>query len=184
MLWRIVGKAIGWALLDDILNAARPLQASAGLKEGAEAAMHAMKEIYKEDIIEGIILVDASNALNSMNRQTAQHNIQYICPPLAAVIINTYRNLSRLFITGGDEILSKEGTTQGDNLAMSFYGLGTKPLLDKLSEQVPQVKQVWLADDASGEGRLNELKEWRDIIISEGQKIAYYANESKSWLIL
>ena len=143
-----------------------------------------MKEIYQQDIIEGIILVDASNAFNSMNQQTAQHNIQYICPPLATVLTNTYRNPSQLFITGGDEILPKEGTTQGDNLAMSFYGLGTKTLLDKLSEQVPQVKQVWIADDASGAGRLNELKEWRDIIILEGQKIGYYVNESKSWLIL
>ena len=67
---------------------------------------------------------------------------------------------------------------------MSFYSLGTKPLLDKLSEQVPQVKQVWLADDASGAGRLNELKDWWDIIVSEDQKIGYYVNESKSWLIL
>ena len=67
---------------------------------------------------------------------------------------------------------------------MSFYGLGTKPLLDKLSEQVPKVKQIWIADDASGTGRLNELKDWWDIMISEGQKIGYYVNESKSWLIL
>ena len=103
---------------------------------------------------------------------------------MATVLINTCWNPSRLFITGSDEILSKEGTTQGDNLAMSFYDLGTKPLLDKLSDQVPQVKQVWLADDASGPGRLNELKDWRDIIISEGQKIGNYVNESKSWLIL
>ena len=77
-----------------------------------------------------------------MNQQTALHNIQCIRPPLVTVLINTCQNPSRLFITGGDEILSKEGTTQGDNLAVSFYGLGTKPLLDKLSEQVPQVKQA------------------------------------------
>lgn len=41
---------------------------------------------------------------------------------------------------------------------MSFYGLGTKPLLNKLSEQVPQVKKVWLADNASGAGTLMNLK--------------------------
>ena len=41
-----------------------------------------------------------------------------------------------------------------------------------------------LADDASGAGRLNELKGWWDIIILEGQKISYYVHESKSWLIL
>ena len=63
---------------------------------------------------------------------------------------------------------------------MSFYGLGTKPLLDKLSEQVPQVKQVWLAGNASGAATLNELKDWRVIIISEDQKIGYFVNESKS----
>ena len=154
VLRRIIGKAIGWTLYDDILNAAGPLQASAGLKGGAEAAIHAMKEIYQQDSTEGIILVDASNAFNSMNRQTALHNIQYICPPLGTVLINTYQNPSQLFITGGDEILSKEGTTQGDNLAMSFYGLGMKPLLDKFSQEVSQVKQVWLADDASGAGTL------------------------------
>ena len=93
------------------------------------------------------------------------HNIQYICPPLATVLINTYRNPSPLFITGGDEILLKEGTTQGDHLAMSFYGLGTKPLLDKLSQEVSQVKQVWLSDDASGARTVLSLKKWWDIII-------------------
>ena len=45
---------------------------------------------------------------------------------------------------------------------MSFYGLGTKPLLDKLSQEVSQVKQVWLADDASGAGTLLSLKKWWD----------------------
>ena len=28
------------------------------------------------------------------------------------------------------------------------------------------------------------LKKWWDIIISEGQKLGYYVNESKSWLII
>ena len=62
---------------------------------------------------------------------------------------------------------------------MSFYGLGTKPLLDKLSEQVLQVRQVWLADDASGADRINELK-----LVGHYNIGRYYVNESKSWLIL
>ena len=103
---------IGWTLYDDILNAADSIQASARLKGRTEAAIYVMKEIYQEDSTEGIILVDASNAFNSMNQQTALHNIQYIYPPLGTVLINTYRNPSQLFITGGDKILSKEGTTR------------------------------------------------------------------------
>ena len=133
MLRRIFGKAISWTLYDDILNAAGPLQASAGLEGGGGAAIRAMKEIYQQVSIEDIILVDASNVLYCMKQQTALRNIQYICPPLAAVLINTYRNPWRLFITGRDKISSNEGTTQGDNLAMSFYSLGAKPLLEKLS---------------------------------------------------
>ena len=56
---RIVGKAISWCLSTDIQNAAGPLQVSAGLKAGAEAAIHAMKDIYDQEGTDAIILVDA-----------------------------------------------------------------------------------------------------------------------------
>ena len=42
---------------------------------------------------------------------------------------------------------------------------------------------VYLADNVSGVGTLNELKDRWGIIISGGQKISYYVDESKSWLI-
>ena len=179
MLRRKVGKAVGL-----ILYECRPLQASAGLKAGADGTIHAMKKIYLQESIEDIILVDLSNAYNSIHQKRAVHNIHYICLPLETVLMNTYRNPSRLFITGGNEILSKEDITQGDNLTISFYGLGTKLLLDKLSEQVIQFKNVWLAVNEFGARTLNKLQDLWDIIISEGQKIGYYVNESKSWLIL
>lgn len=76
---------------DDIQNTAGPLQAATGLKGGAEAAIHAMKEIFHDDDTEAVILVDAENAFNSLNRQAALHNIRYICPPFAPILINTYR---------------------------------------------------------------------------------------------
>ena len=114
---RIIGKTTGWVLKSDIQEAAGPLQTSTGLKGGAEAAIHAMKEVFDDDETEAVILVDASNALN---RNVALHNIQVICPSFSTVLIRTYREPARLFITGGKELLSKEGTTQGDNLALSF----------------------------------------------------------------
>ena len=46
------------------------------------------------------------------------------------------------------------------------------------------MKQVWLADDATGAGSLLELLDWWNTIITEGKKIGYNVNESKSWLIL
>ena len=118
-----------------------------------------------------------------MNRHVALHNIQYICPQFATILINTYRIPSRLIINNEKEIMSQEGTTQGDNLAMSFYALSTTLTQSRL-RSVTSVKQVWLADDATGKGKITSLKDWWDIITAEGKKCGYYVNESKSWIIV
>ena len=71
-----------------------------------------------------------------------------------------------MFITCGKELLPKEGTTQGDNLAMSFYDLSTRPLQPILRIKSPDVKQVWIADDATGARKHKQLKELWDVIIT------------------
>jgi hypothetical protein len=159
---RIVGKALSWCLNDDIQNAAGPLQ------EAAIHAIHAMKDIYEHESTDAIILVDAANAFNRLNRGVALHNMQYLCPPFATVLINTYRIPSRLFIGNGVEIESREGTTQGDTLAMPFYGISVKPIINTLRIEHPTTSQVWLADDATAAGKLGTLKAWWEQIIVEG----------------
>jgi len=89
VLRRIIGKMIGWVLKSDIQEAAGPLQACTGIEGGAEAAVHAMKEIFLYEESDAVILVDAKNAFNSLNRKTALHNIQYICPSNSKILINT-----------------------------------------------------------------------------------------------
>ena len=89
-----------------------------------------------------------------------------------------------MIILGSIDILSKEGTTQGDNLAMAFYALGTTPLSNVLQCASTNVKQVCLADDITGAGKLENLRKWWDIILNHGSKIGYYVNQGKSWLIL
>ena len=118
MLRRIIGKMISWATKDEVKEAAGPLQTSAGFDAGTEATIHAMKKIYDNKKTGAVLLIDATNAFNCMNRQVALHNIRVTCPILSLYLINTYRNPSRLFITGGQEITSSEGVTQGDPLAM------------------------------------------------------------------
>ena len=93
-----------------------------------------------------------------MNRLAALHNVQYICPPFATVLINIYRTPARLILLGGGEIESSEGTTQGCTLAMGFYGLGTNLILRRLKTEIPAITRAWLADDATGAGKLDPLK--------------------------
>ena len=154
------------------------------MKGGTEAAIHAMKDLYERECTDAVILVDAENAPNKLNRKVALHNIQYLCPNFATVLINTYRLPSRLFITGGGEIASTEGTTQGDTLAMQFYGLSITPLISILRHQQLLVFQSWLAGDATGAGTLPNLKRWWDLIQIEGKKYGYFVKPSKSLLIL
>ena len=48
----------------------------------------------------------------------------------------------RSFIIGGSEVLSKEGTTQGDHLTMPVYTIGIIPLLPTLKREVPSMKDA------------------------------------------
>ena len=80
----------------------------------------------------------------------------------------------------GDVIHSQEGTTQGEPLTMSMYVLATIPLIQKLKDDVNDVKQVWYADDASGSGKIESLPEWWDQRSTQGTKFGYFVNVDKT----
>ena len=96
------------------------LQLCAGQISGCEAAVHSVREDFQEESAEAALLVDASNAFNSLNRMSAPYNIRMLCPSIATMLINCYRAPTDLLIDG-DVILSQEGTTQGDPLAMPMH---------------------------------------------------------------
>ena len=103
-----------------------------GLQSVAEAAIHSMKEIFDDEQTDAVILVDASNTFNSLNRNAALHNMQILCPQFSAISITTYGLSVRMTVFGSKDIVSNEGTTQGGNFAMSLYALGTATLLNYL----------------------------------------------------
>ena len=184
VLRRIVGKTVAGFLKEEIKEAAGPLQVCAGHSAGSESAIHAMSQVFAEEGTDGILLIDASNAFNQMNRAVALHNIQITCKEMSLYIINTYRSPSRLFICGGGEILSQEGTTQGDPLAMPWYSVNTSIMIQSLRISTPGDKQVWLADDSAGGGQIVPLHNWYNYLSQEGKKYGYLVNGPKSWLIV
>ena len=167
---RIIGKAIAITITEDIQEAAGPLQVCADHISGCKAAVHAMRQVYDS---QQTLLVDASNAFNSLNREAAPHNIQQLCPSLSKIIINTYREDSQLFIDGST-LYSQEGTTQGDPLAMAMYA--------QLEDD--GIKKAWYADDATAGGSLNCLKGWWDHIVELGPDYGFFPNAVKTCLIV
>jgi len=181
-LTRLVGKAV--------LTVVRPyirrevtgaLQLCAGQEAGVEAAIHTMRDIFNDEDSDGILLVDARNAFNNLNRKAALLNVNRLCPALGKVLINTYRSAADLFV-GGETIKSQEGTTQGDPLAMAMYAVSTIPLLQ--NAKTPSAKQIWFADDATSGGKLTGMRHWWDVLATAGPLYGYDINAIKSWLIV
>ena len=97
-------------------------------------AIRAATELFENDTSHGILQIDANNALNSLNRKVALHNLHILCPELAVFTNNYYAAPVRLFISDGQEIKSTKGTTQGDPTAMAMYAIFILPLLDTRSK--------------------------------------------------
>ena len=182
VLRRIVGKVTLSAIKPDILKTVGTSQLCAGQDGGCEAAVHAMRLIFADDNCEAALLVDASNAFNLLNRKVALHNASLLCPSLAKILHNVYQDNTSLYVDG-ETILSNEGTTQGDPLAMVFYAIATLPMIAKC--KVPELLgEAWFADDATGAGRLTHLRTWWDRLNAEGPKYGYFPNGAKTWLVV
>lgn len=141
--------------------------------------MYAVRHHFDAEDSEAMLLVDA---FNSLNRKNALINIRSICPPIATVLTNVYHESSELFI-GSNTLLSEEGTTQGDPMAMPFYALATIPLIDALRCDSSSLKQIWYADDATAVGKVSELKRWWERLCALEPSFGYHVNAAKTWLV-
>ena len=78
-------------------------------------------------------------------------------------------------------MLSKEGTTQGDPLAMAMYAIGTQPLIRRLDGIA---KQVWYADDSAAGSSIDRLKAWWDRLEEIGPLYGYFPKSSKTGILV
>ena len=130
------------------------------------------------------MLIDASNAFNTLNRQAMMHNISVLCPTLATYVKNTYEIAPRLFVAKDLELKSDEGTTQGDPIAMAAYALGLSALQNKISQNNTGAKHIAYAGDLVGAGKLQEIKNLWDEICKHGPPLGYNPNATMSCLIV
>ena len=172
---RIITKAVLTVTRGDVQDAAGSVQLCAGQIAGVEAAVHAVQKSFRQDEREAALFVDVSNAFNSLNHDASLHNIRFLCPSISTILINTYRVPTELFMDG-EVMFSREGTTQGDPLAMPMYAVATIPLIKRLPNSV---SQVWYADDAAALGSITELRKWWDNLVDLGQSFAESPGQSR-----
>jgi len=89
VLRRIMGKVVMAAFSEDVVRASSIAQ-MCGRSSGSEGAIHAMRRMYASENTDAVILVDAANAFNNLNREALIHNIKYVCPEIATYVVNCY----------------------------------------------------------------------------------------------
>ena len=187
-LRRVIGKAICLATRLDAALVCGSDQLCAGLQAGIEGAIHAMNDLFTTHQDQGngwgVLLVDAANAFNSLNRAAMLLHARVLWPRCARFLFNTYRGWSVLVLKGSSTFLySKEGVTQGDPLSMFMYAIGTLPLIRSLHNP-GHWTQLWYADDASAGGTLFELRDWFNLLCSRGPAFGYYPEPTKSFIVV
>ena len=117
-----------------------------------------MYDIFSKENTEVVLVFNVENAFNSINRKVMLHNMKFLCPLVSTYISNCYVAPASLFIFGGDEILSKEATTQGDPTSLGAYALGILPMVHSLLDFVLtnnlQTREVAFVDDITVAGKL------------------------------
>jgi len=108
------------------------------LKSTIETAIHAVRKSYKDEN-RCLLLVDADNTFNKLNRKVSLENIKTVCVPMYRYLHNSYNTPTMLLyiskMGATYSTLSQEGVTQGDNAAMAMYALSTRPLMQTLSSE-------------------------------------------------
>ena len=95
MFRRIFGELAVDVVKDDIQEALGPPQTCGGLKSGVKVGIYSIKDVWEEQDTEAVLLVDADNAFNRLNRRLAIHDIQEICPNFHRYIKNTYQEAAK-----------------------------------------------------------------------------------------
>ena len=89
VLRRVMRKVVMSAFSEDVTTVSSDAH--------SEAAIHAMRIIFQHKNSDTLILIDATNAFNNLNREVLLHKIKFICPEITTYVNNCYSVPARLF---------------------------------------------------------------------------------------
>ena len=104
----VVGKAVCYATRVDFELACGSDQLCGSVRSGIEGAIHAMTSLFSQHGATsgwGVLLVDASNAFNSLNRAALLWNVCVLWPRCSRFVFNTYQGWATLVVRSSNEHL-------------------------------------------------------------------------------
>ena len=163
-----------------------------GVGVGAEVPIHYIRGLIDSGEWKAIGKFDGSNAFNEVSRLAILKAVKATCPMLFNYVKGMYEKPSMLFTAGTNaeliEILSREGTKQGDPLGGFIMTIVLTPHIRDMQKQFPHIEIVSLFDDifalsrrpgAEGKGELEAVRQamCSDRWVHDG---LLYGNQSKT----
>lgn len=184
VLRRLTSKCAARAVLPDALKFLSPSQVGVGLPGGCDAILHSVMSVHGDTSIPSdhklTLLVDFSNAFNSIDRATMFHEVRSRLPSITSWMECSYGSQPSLLLDNRP-ILSCCGVQQGDPLGPLGFALVLHSVIEKIKESVPGLLiNVWYLDDGTLCGTEQELAIALSIIELEGPPRGLFLNKSKS----
>ena len=182
----LTSKCVARAVSHEAATILSPVQLGVGVRDGCEAIVHAVSRVQEDADIppedRWTLLLDFSNAFNSVNREAMFKEVRARIPSMAAWMESCYGAQPILHL-GPHTILSCCGVQQGDPLVPLGFSLALLPIIEKIQEQVPGLLiNAWYLDDGTLCGSADDLNSALAIIESEAPSYGLHLNRSKSLL--
>ena len=131
---------------EQLVEKLKPIQFGFGIKGGAEALVHAVREFCKAKHEKPMALVkfDFENAFNMLYRKFMLGEVRDICPELFPLLQQAYRLVSNLYFAD-DPLLSQRGYQQGDPLGPPGFCIGIMRMTHSLLSRF----NGWYLDDGT-----------------------------------
>ena len=180
VLRRLTSKCLSRSVQEDALRVLTPLQLGVGVKVGCETIVHSVSRTLDDHSLSPdpcwTLLLDFSNAFNSISRACMFEEVRACIPGLAAWVESCY-GAEPLLHFGDHTILSRCGVQQGDPLGPLH------PVVERIKREVPHLLiSAWYLDDGNLCGNPDDLLRALKIVEEDGPARGLNLNRLKSLL--
>ena len=188
VLRRLTSKCLSCSVQGDAFRVLTPLQLGVGVKVGCEAIVHSVSRTLEDKNLSPdscwCLLLDFSNAFNSISRTCMFEEVRTHVPGLAAWVESCY-GAEPLLHFGEHTILSRCGVQQGDPLGPLCFALSLHPIVERIKREVPHLLiNAWYLDDGTLCGSPDDLLRALKIVEEDGPAKGLNLNMLKSLLYI